>query len=114
MCNERDGAGPRGTTALGLPDQQPVSGSEDDVIKRLFDSEYNYRKSHNNVAYACKPEENAPIGHYRNSNSFAAGLMLSVGFPLPPLPVRNPSLFPGWSVPLPQSCFQAGTGACVP
>ena len=77
----------------------PIHGLlENGLITALIDHYQNYP---DDLPYACFPE--IFPGTY-NSNSFASGLLISVGAPLPLFPIRGTTL-PGWPTPVPRSKF---------
>jgi hypothetical protein len=68
-----------------------------DEIRLTNDLIAYYNNYQDDLPYACVPEAN--VGKY-NSNSFASGLLLRSGAPLPLFPIRG-TLAPGWSTPVP-------------
>jgi hypothetical protein len=72
--------------------------AEDGLIAALLSHHGNYP---NDLPYACLPELNP--GMY-NSNSYAHGLLLKSGAPIPRFPYRG-VIVPGWPIPVPSYKF---------
>jgi hypothetical protein len=76
-----------------------LNGSQDFYIARLFELDANYRDQ---LTYECVPDDPDEF----NSNSYASGLIGAADIRKPWFPQAFPSMFPGWSKPVPAQFFQ--------
>ena len=76
-----------------------LNGSQDFFIARLFELDGNYRDQ---LKYECVPDDPDEF----NSNSYASGLLGAANIRKPWFPQAFPSMFPGWSKPIPADFFK--------
>lgn len=76
-----------------------LRGSQNFYIGKLFELDGNYRDQ---LTYECVPDD--PDEY--NSNSYLSGLLGAADISKPWFPQAFPSMFPGWSKPVPAVFFQ--------
>ena len=76
-----------------------LRGSQDFYIGKLFELDGNYRDQ---LTYECLPDDPDEF----NSNSYVSGLLGAADLSKPWFPRAFPTMFPGWSKPIPARFFQ--------